>query len=102
MRGTRTGSRCGQGSNVTPPQVIAAAVAEVRDFGELNSTARTARQTDTANFWFDSSPALWTKPIRVALAATSRRPLLKQAELVALANATLVDTQIATSDSKYT
>ncbi|MFE3900272.1 vanadium-dependent haloperoxidase [Streptomyces sp. NPDC059153] len=75
---------------------------EVRDFGELNSTVRTARQTDTANFWFDSSLTLWTKPIRVALAATSRQALRKQAELVALANATLVDTQIATSDSKYT
>ncbi|MFE7709321.1 vanadium-dependent haloperoxidase [Streptomyces sp. NPDC057486] len=75
---------------------------EVRDFGELNSTVRTAQQTDTANFWFDSSLALWTKPIRVALAASSHQPLLKQAELVALANAALVDTQIATSDSKYT
>lgn len=75
---------------------------EVRDFGELNSTARTARQTDTANFWFDSSLTLWTKPVRVALAATSHRPPAKQAELVALAHATLVDTQIATSDSKYT
>lgn len=75
---------------------------EVRDFGELNSTVRTARQTDTANFWFDSSPALWTKPIRVALAATSHQPLRRQAELVALTHATLVDTQIATSDSKYT
>lgn len=75
---------------------------EVRDFGELNSTVRTARQTETATFWFESSPALWTKPVRVALAATSHQPLLKQAELVALANAALVDTQIATSDSKYT
>ncbi|MFF9568661.1 vanadium-dependent haloperoxidase [Streptomyces sp. NPDC014685] len=75
---------------------------EVREFGELNSTVRTARQTDTANFWFESSLTLWTKPIRVALAATSHQPLRKQAELVALANATLVDTQIATSDSKYT
>ncbi|TSB31776.1 vanadium-dependent haloperoxidase [Streptomyces benahoarensis] len=75
---------------------------EVRDFGELNSTVRTARQTGTATFWFESSPTLWTKPIRVALTATSHQPLLKQAELVALANATLVDTQIATSDSKYT
>ncbi|MFE3652931.1 vanadium-dependent haloperoxidase [Streptomyces sp. NPDC059152] len=75
---------------------------EVRDFGALNSAVRTARQTDTATFWLDSSPTLWTKPMRVALAATSRQPLRKQAELVALANATLVDTQIATSDSKYT
>lgn len=75
---------------------------EVREFGELNSTVRTPRQTDTANFWFDSSLALWTEPIRVALAATSHRPPAEQAELVALTNATLVDTQIATSDSKYT
>lgn len=74
---------------------------EVREYGELNSTVRTQEQTDVANFWYDSSLNLFTKPIRVALVASSSKPVTDQAELVATVNAALVDTQIATSDSKY-
>ncbi|MFC8077800.1 vanadium-dependent haloperoxidase [Streptomyces sp. NPDC057307] len=75
-------------------------LAEVRAYGAVNSGVRTARQTETANFWFGSSLTLYTEPLRVAL---SRSPgsTAQQARLVALFHVAEVDTQIATSDSKY-
>ncbi|MFE6946683.1 vanadium-dependent haloperoxidase [Streptomyces chartreusis] len=74
---------------------------EVRQYGKLNSTVRSKEQTDIANFWYDSSLSLLTKPIRIALVVSSSQSVKHQAELVATVNAALVDTQIATSDSKY-
>ncbi|MEU9337700.1 vanadium-dependent haloperoxidase [Streptomyces sp. NPDC048290] len=78
----------------------AADLAEVRAYGALHSTVRGARQTETANFWYGSSLTLYTEPLRVALARADRDPA-EQALSVALFHTTLVDTQIATSDSKY-
>ncbi|MFF4258657.1 vanadium-dependent haloperoxidase [Streptomyces sp. NPDC001663] len=75
-------------------------LAEVRAFGAANSTVRTQRQTETATFWFGSSLTLYTEPLRVAL-ARSPRSVRAQAALVALFHVALVDTQIATSDTKY-
>ncbi|MFD7445137.1 vanadium-dependent haloperoxidase [Streptomyces sp. NPDC059909] len=57
-------------------------------------------QTETANFWLGSSLTLYTEPLRVAL-ARSPKPTEERAKLVALLHIALVDTQIATSDSKY-
>ncbi|MFF7369653.1 vanadium-dependent haloperoxidase [Streptomyces tricolor] len=75
-------------------------LAEVRAYGAVNSTVRTERQTETATFWLGSSLTLYTEPLRVALA---RSPLSSagRARLVALFHVALVDTQIATSDTKY-
>ncbi|WP_327434300.1 vanadium-dependent haloperoxidase [Streptomyces sp. NBC_01236] len=75
-------------------------LAEVRAYGAVDSTIRTQRQTETAVFWFGSSLTLYTEPLRVALARSSRSTA-GQAGLVALFHVALVDTQIATSDSKY-
>ncbi|MEU3527798.1 vanadium-dependent haloperoxidase [Streptomyces sp. NPDC038707] len=75
-------------------------LAEVRAYGAANSTVRTPRQTETATFWFGSSLTLYTEPLRIAL-ARSQRSAAGQARLVALFHVSLVDTQIATSDSKY-
>ncbi|MFH9403961.1 vanadium-dependent haloperoxidase [Streptomyces sp. NPDC017638] len=75
-------------------------LAEVRAYGAVNSTVRTPRQTETADFWFGPSPTLYTEPLRVAL-ARSPRSAAARARLVALFHVALVDTQIATSDSKY-
>nr|BFE37510.1 vanadium-dependent haloperoxidase [Actinomadura rugatobispora] len=75
-------------------------LAEVRAYGAADSTVRTARQTETAAFWFGSSLTLYTEPLRVAL-ARSQRPVAARASLVALFHVALVDTQIATSDTKY-
>ncbi|MFG2983932.1 vanadium-dependent haloperoxidase [Streptomyces sp. NPDC048258] len=76
-------------------------LAEVRAYGAADSSVRTPRQTETANFWYGSSLTLYTEPLRVAV-ARSHRSTADQAALLALFHAALVDTQIATSDSKYT
>lgn len=44
---------------------------------------------------------LYTAPLRVALAEAAHRPLVARAKLVALFHVASVDTQIATSDTKY-
>ncbi|WP_059007626.1 vanadium-dependent haloperoxidase [Streptomyces specialis] len=75
-------------------------LAEVRDYGAADSTVRTAEQTETAAFWYGSSLTLYTEPLRVAL-ARSDGSLAERTALVALFHTALVDTQIATSDSKY-
>lgn len=75
-------------------------LAEVRAYGAVDSTVRTQRQTETATFWYGSSLTLYTEPLRVAL-ARAPRSTAGQARLVALFHVALVDTQIATSDSKY-
>ncbi|MEV5311925.1 vanadium-dependent haloperoxidase [Streptomyces sp. NPDC052610] len=78
----------------------AADLAEVRAYGAVDSTRRSARQTETATFWLGSSYTLYTEPLRVALSRTDQG-IAGQARLVALFHVALVDTQIATSDSKY-
>ncbi|NYI04318.1 vanadium-dependent haloperoxidase [Allostreptomyces psammosilenae] len=75
-------------------------LAEVRAHGAADSTVRTPEQTETAFFWLGSSLTLYTEPLRVALARDARPPAARAA-LVALFHVALVDTQIATSDSKY-
>ncbi len=72
----------------------------MRAYGKADSAVRTPRQTETATFWYGASLTLYTEPLRVAV-TRSHRSAGEQAELVALFHAALVDTQIATSDSKY-
>ncbi|MEO3781298.1 vanadium-dependent haloperoxidase [Micromonospora sp. B11E3] len=75
-------------------------LAEVRAYGAVDSAVRTPRQTDTATFWLGSSLTLYTGILRAAL-AQSTRPTAWRAGLVAVFHVALVDTQIATSDTKY-
>ncbi|MFF9489736.1 vanadium-dependent haloperoxidase [Streptomyces sp. NPDC014676] len=75
-------------------------LAEVRAYGAVDSTVRTQRQTETATFWLGSSLTLYTGPLRVALARAPHSGA-GRARLVALFHVASVDTQIATSDSKY-
>ncbi|MFJ6938539.1 vanadium-dependent haloperoxidase [Streptomyces sp. NPDC101132] len=91
---------------IGPPPALGSAryladLAEVRAYGAADSTARTARQTETATFWYGGSLALYTEPLRVAL-SRSGASTAERAAFVGLFHAALVDTQIATSDSKYT
>ncbi|GDY59806.1 hypothetical protein SVIO_104290 [Streptomyces violaceusniger] len=72
----------------------------MRAYGAVDSTRRTAHQTETANFWYGSSLTLYTEPLRVAL-SRSAGSVAERAKLVALFHIASVDTQIATSDSKY-
>ncbi|MGE7386812.1 vanadium-dependent haloperoxidase [Streptomyces sp. NPDC004126] len=76
-------------------------LAEVRAYGSADSTVRTPRQTETASFWYGGSLTLFTEPLRVAV-ARSHGSVADRASLVALFHAASVDTQIATSDGKYT
>ncbi|GAA2123224.1 vanadium-dependent haloperoxidase [Glycomyces algeriensis] len=73
---------------------------EVYAYGGLNSTARTQAQTDTAQFWLGSSFTLYNPVLRAALQHHTGS-LRDQVALVALFHVASVDTQIATSDSKY-
>ncbi|MGW7383125.1 vanadium-dependent haloperoxidase [Streptomyces sp. NPDC054794] len=75
-------------------------LAEVRAYGAADSTVRSKRQTETATFWYSTSLTLYTEPLRVALVRMPQSTVA-QARLVALFHVALVDTQIATSDSKY-
>lgn len=97
--------RAGDQFRLGPPPALdsaryAADLAEVRAYGGADSTARSAHQTETATFWLGSSLTLYTEPLRVALSRAQQGPA-GQARLVALFHVVLVDTQIATSDSKY-
>ncbi|MFJ3881065.1 vanadium-dependent haloperoxidase [Streptomyces sp. NPDC090077] len=76
-------------------------LAEVRAYGAADSAVRTPRQTETAAFWYGGSLTLFTEPLRVAV-ARSHGSSADRASLVALFHAASVDTQIATSDGKYT
>ncbi|WP_460806677.1 vanadium-dependent haloperoxidase [Micromonospora zhanjiangensis] len=88
-----------------PPPALTSAryradLAEVRAYGAADSTVRTPAQTDTATFWLGSSLTIYTGILRAAL-ARSTRPIAERVTLVALFHVALVDTQIATSDTKY-
>ncbi|GAA3730130.1 vanadium-dependent haloperoxidase [Plantactinospora mayteni] len=88
-----------------PPPALRSAryradLTEVRAYGGADSTVRTQEQTDTATFWLGSSLILYTGVLRAAL-AQSPEPAAWRARLVALFHVALVDTQIATSDTKY-
>lgn len=88
-----------------PPPALGSAevradIEEVYTYGGLDSAARTQEQTDTAQFWLGSSFVLYTPVLRAALEHHTGT-LRDQVELVALFHVASVDTQIATSDSKY-
>ena len=76
-------------------------LAEVRAYGAANSTVRTPAQTATAQFWLQSSLVGYTEPLRAAVVQVDGSPA-RRAALIAAFHVILVDTQIATSDSKYT
>ncbi|RLK61787.1 vanadium-dependent haloperoxidase [Actinokineospora cianjurensis] len=75
-------------------------LAEVRDYGSIDSTVRTESQTRIASFWYQGSQPAFITPLRVAL-SESRATVPDRVALVAKYNVAAVDTQIATSDAKY-
>jgi len=88
-----------------PPSPSSAAYAreynEVKNIGAVNSTVRSAAQTDLANFWFEGgSPAGWAR-IALAAAANSKLDLAHSARLIALVSAALADAYILQSEAKY-
>ena len=79
---------------------------QVKDLGSLNSTTRTADQTQIANFWADGSgtftpPGHWNQ-IAQNVAASKGNSLVDNARLFAMLDLSLADAAIASWDAKYT
>jgi hypothetical protein len=77
------------------------ALAEIRAYGQDTSSVRTPAQTDTANFIYQDSYALYGQVLRAVLADT-RHSLAWDARAVAAFHVITVDTQIAIFEAKYT
>lgn len=76
-----------------------AAFNEVKEFGKLNSSVRTADQTAFAKFWYEFSEAGWNRVARVAI-ANKKLNMLDAARLLALVDMAIADAYIAGWDSK--
>ena len=73
---------------------------EVKSLGELDSTTRTADQTEIGYFWADSGPLLWQNALRF-ISRNYLDSVGDAARMFALADTALADAQIACWDSKY-
>ncbi|MEP6648873.1 MAG: vanadium-dependent haloperoxidase [Lapillicoccus sp.] len=76
---------------------------EVKDYGGdgvTTPTKRTARQTEAAHFWWESSPLMWNA-IGRTLATTKRLDPWQQARMFSLLNMALADGYISVLDEKY-
>jgi hypothetical protein len=82
-------------------KAYAAAFAEVKSLGAVNSTTRTADETQIAQFW---GPPIWIAWNNIAqtAAVAHRDTLMQNARLFALLNLTFADSVIAFYDGKYT
>ena len=74
---------------------------EVRELGSLNSTVRTAEQTQIAIFWTGSPSAIWNGVARQVITARNL-DLSSTARALALFYLTASDSGIACWDAKYT
>jgi membrane-associated phospholipid phosphatase len=73
---------------------------EIKDIGSVNSTTRTAEQSQIATFWRASPTAIWNPVIRQVVAA--RKPdLSATARTYALIYLTVADASVACWDAKY-
>ena len=73
---------------------------EVKAIGEKNSSNRTSEQTLIARFWYENSPAGWSRIARV-VAQSQRLDLWETARLLALVNLAMADGFIAGFETKY-
>jgi hypothetical protein len=73
---------------------------EVKAYGHIDSTVRTADQTDAARFFFELSTLQWNRTAR-HVAARHDKGLWITARAFALLNVSLIDAGIVTFDSKY-
>jgi PAP2 superfamily. len=89
-----------------PPPALTSAVYtrvfnEVKSLGFINSTTRTAEQTEIGKFWNGNIQDFWNEIAQIA--ALDRHLNLEQsARLFALLNISLADTTIAFFEAKYT
>lgn len=73
---------------------------EIKEIGALNSTTRTAEQTQIATFWLASPTAIWNQPLR-QLVAASDFDLSTRARTYALMYLAAADSSIACWEAKY-
>lgn len=73
---------------------------EVKKIGALNSTTRTADETDAAIFWQDHAFALWNRVFR-SLAASRHLNIVDSARLLASENLAAADAAIGCWNNKY-
>ena len=73
---------------------------EVKAIGAQNSTTRTAEQSVIARFWYEASPAGWSRIGRV-VAELRNLDLWETARLLALLNLAMADGFIAGFETKY-
>jgi hypothetical protein len=73
---------------------------EIKEVGSLNSTTRTADQTDAAIFWQDHAIALWNRIFRT-VAASQGLDIVENARLFAMENLAAADSQIGGWNDKY-
>ncbi len=73
---------------------------EVREFGRIDSTVRTADQTHAAHFWIEN-PQFATNTIARTVATANDKGLWATARAFALVNVGIMDASIATWDAKY-
>ncbi len=76
------------------------ALAEIRAVGRDTSSTRTPAQTDTANFIYQDSFALYGQALRAVLEDTNHS-LLWDTQAVAAFHVVTIDAQIAIFDAKY-
>ena len=88
-----------------PPQITSEdytqSFDEVKSLGLINSTTRTADQTQIGQFWNGNIQDFWNEIAQTA-ALTHHLDLAQSAHLFALLNISLADTTIAFFDAKYT
>jgi hypothetical protein len=74
---------------------------EVKSMGSVDSTLRSADQTDSCRFWQASTPAFLWNRVALDLIAAGDNDLSDNARLLATMNLATADSQIACWDSKY-
>ncbi|MEV5967767.1 vanadium-dependent haloperoxidase [Kribbella sp. NPDC051952] len=75
-------------------------VAEVASVGRVDSTTRTAQQTETARFWAEQTAQQWSR-VFLQLAADRHLSLSGAAQMLALAHVSAGDAVIACWDAKF-
>jgi hypothetical protein len=73
---------------------------EVKQIGDVNSSSRTAEQSQIAQFWYEPSAQGWNRIARF-VSAQDGLELWDNARLFGLVNFALADAYIAHSDTKY-
>lgn len=73
---------------------------EIKEIGSLNSSVRTAEQTQIATFWLGSPTGIWNQPLR-QLVAASGFDLSTRARTFALVYLAVADSGISCWEAKY-